>query len=344
MNRSTLHRTTYICTAKMLSLNPQQIIKISYFLEVFFFAFFIKKYRKKAPFLLCVGEFFFFVKIIYMSRFLFLLISIGIYCCQAAYGQEYVRRTFKDTRVINTHTVETIQARKLDLRIGHRFGDLKGGWQSFYGLDNAQDILIGVDYGLTDNINVGLNRTKGAGPLTRLVNTTLKYRFLRQSDESPISATGLGIWSISTMQKDERNEFVLNNFQQFSHRFIFAGQILISRKFSERFSLQLFPSYVHRNIVGFEQANGIFSVGFATRFQLTKVLGIIVDSTIPIGNDMTNAATGIGLEIDTGGHVFQVNFTNARGAIETDYIPNTQATWGNGEIRLGFTISRVFNL
>jgi len=279
-----------------------------------------------------------------MNRFLFLLISIGIYCCQTAYSQEYVRRTFKDTRVINTHTVETIQARKLDLRIGHRFGDLKGGWQSFYGLENAQDVLIGVDYGLTDNINIGLHRTKAAGPLNRLLNTTLKYRFVRQSDNSPISATGLGIWSISTMQKDDSNEFVLNNFKQFSHRFIFGGQILIARKFSDRFSLQVFPSYVHRNIVGFEQANGVFSFGAATRFQLTKVLGIIADATIPLGNDTTNAAIGIGLEVDTGGHVFQINFTNARGIMETDYIPNTQATWGKGEIRLGFTVSRVFNL
>ena len=279
-----------------------------------------------------------------MSRFLFLLVSIGVVCCQTAYSQEYVRRTFKDTRVINSHTIETIQARKMDLRIGHRFGDLKGGWQSFYGLESAQDVLIGVDYGVTDNINVGFNRTKGAGPLNRLLNTTLKYRFLRQSKETPISATGLGIWSISTMQRDETNEFVLNNFRQFSHRFIFAGQLLIARKFSERFSLQVFPSFVHRNIVSFEQANGIFSVGFAARFQLTKVLGIIADSTIPIGNNTTNAATGIGLEIDTGGHVFQINFTNARGAIETDYIPSTQSTWKNGEVRIGFTISRVFNL
>ena len=277
-----------------------------------------------------------------MKRILFLLISIS--CFQFAYGQEYVRRTFKDTRIINTHSVETIQARKLDMRIGHRFGDLKGGWQSFYGLESAQDILIGFDYGITDDLNVGLHRTKGAGPLNRLLSTTLKYRALKQSNEVPISLTGYGVWSTSTMEKDETNEFVLNNFQQFSHRFIFAGQVLIARKFSDRFSLQVFPSYVHRNIVGFEQSNGTFSFGAATRFQINKVMGIIADATVPLGTNDTKAAIGLGLEIDTGGHVFQINFTNARGIMETDYIPNTQATWGNGEIRLGFTISRVFNL
>jgi len=279
---------------------------------------------------------------------LFILISC-LFCfpsIQYSQDYDYVRRTFKDTRVINTHTVETIQARKLDVRIGHRFGELKGGWQSFYGLDSAQDILIGADYGLTDNINIGLNRTKGAGPLTRLVNTTLKYRFLQQSDKAPITATALGVWSISTMQRAQNNEFVLNNFRKFPHRFIFAGQLLIARKFSDRFSLQLFPSYVHRNVVDANESNNIISLGGVIRFQLTKVLGIIADAVVPIGSgsDETEAAIGLGLEIDTGGHVFQINFTNARGIMETDYIPNTSSTWANGEVRLGFTISRVFNL
>ena len=279
---------------------------------------------------------------------LFILISC-LFCfpsIQYSQDYDYVRRTFKDTRVINTHTVETIQARKLDVRIGHRFGELKGGWQSFYGLDSAQDNLIGADYGLTDNINIGLNRTKGAGPLTRLVNTTLKYRFLQQSDKSPITATALGVWSISTMQRAQNNEFVLNNFRKFPHRFIFAGQLLIARKFSDRFSLQLFPSYVHRNVVDANESNNIISLGGVIRFQLTKVLGIIADAVVPLGSgsDETEAAIGLGLEIDTGGHVFQINFTNARGIMETDYIPNTSSTWANGEIRLGFTISRVFNL
>ncbi len=286
---------------------------------------------------------FYFAKPVLMKRLTFLFCCV-LFFPTIQHAQEYVRRTFKDTRVINTHTVETIQARKLDIRIGHRFGDLKGGWQSFYGLESAQDILMGADYGITDNLNIGLHRTKGAGPLNRLLNTTAKYRFLQQSNKTPITATALGVWSISTMQRDETNEFVLNNFQKFSHRFIFAGQILIAKKFSDRFSLQLFPSYVHRNIVGFDEPNGTLSFGIVTRYQITKVLGIITDLVLPIGNDNTNAALGIGLEIDTGGHVFQVNFTNARGIMETDYIPNTTTSWGDGEVRLGFTISRVFNL
>lgn len=262
-----------------------------------------------------------------------------------SFSQDFVRRTFKDTRIINTQSVETLQKRKMDLRIGHRFGNLKGGWPSFYGLESAQDIAIGVDYGITDDLNVGVHRTKGAGPLTQLVNTFVKYRLLKQSDNgAPISVTALGLGTLSTQQKDESSEFILNNFRKFSHRFILGSQLLIARKFSDKFSIQITPSYIHRNVVAFDEQNGTFSFGGALRYQLTKVLGLIVDTTVPLGDTDAKAAIGVGFEIDTGGHVFQINFTNARGISETDYIPNNQATWGNGDVRLGFTISRIFNL
>lgn len=278
-----------------------------------------------------------------MNRFIATLLLLSF--ATLSFSQEFVRRTFKDTRVINTHSVETLQKRKLDLRIGHRFGNLNGGWNTLYGLESAQDVLIGVDYGITDDLNIGLHRTKGAGPLTQLVNTSVKYRFLKQSDSgSPITATALGIWTTSTMQKDASSEFVLNNFRKFSHRFILGGQLLIARKFSDKLSLQVIPSIIHRNVVAFDEQNRTISLGGAIRYQLTKVMGIIADGTFPIGDTDAKPAIGLGLEIDTGGHVFQINFTNARGISETDYIPNNQATWGNGDVRLGFTVSRVFNL
>jgi len=266
-----------------------------------------------------------------MNRLLitFLLLSFATF----SFSQNFFRRTFKDTRVINTHSVETIQKRKLDLRIGHRFGNLNGGWPTFYGLETAQDIAIGVDYGVTDDLNIGVHRTKGAGPLRQLVNTSLKYRFLKQSDTgSPITVTGLGLWTISTQQRDENSEFVLNRFSKFSHRFISGGQLLIARKFSDKFSLQLIPSYIHRNIVAFDEQNGTFSLGGAFRVQLTKVLGFLVDAAVPMGDTDAKAAIGVGFEIDTGGHVFQINFTNARGISETDYIPNNQDTWGDASL------------
>ena len=261
--------------------------------------------------------------------------------------------TFKDTRVINTHSVETLPKRKLDIRIGHRFGDLagsRGGWATFYGLENAEDIMIGGEYGISNNLTIGINRTKGSGPLKRLVNGIVKYKLLSQKEDNsmPFTVTLLSVTSASTMEKSNNPE-VLNYFEKFSHRFIYTGQLLIARKFSESFSLQIIPSYTHRNIVGSNDENGLISLGFASRIQLSKVFGIIVDGTFPFSDLRTAAesyypAIGVGLEIDTGGHLFQINFTNATAISETDYIPNTRSNWKDGEFRLGFTISRTFNL
>ncbi len=269
-------------------------------------------------------------------------------------AQDKVFETFKDTRVINTHSVEVLKKRNLDFRIGHRFGDLlgdNGGWPTFYGLETAQDILFGLEYGISDQLTVGLSRTKGGGPLKQLINGTVKYRILQQStgeNAMPISLTVLGVGTVSTMKKSE-DETLINFFEKSVHRTVYGGQLLIARKFSNRFSLQLVPSYIHRNIVPFGDTNGLFSLGVATRIQMTKVFGLIIDATLPISGTRPEgidyyAPIGLGLEIDTGGHVFQINFTNATGISEADYIPYTTANWGDNEFRLGFTISRIFNL
>jgi len=262
-------------------------------------------------------------------------------------------RTFKDTRVISTQSVETLPAGKMDFRISHRFGDLagsNGGWETFYGLENATDILIGVDYGVTDRLTIGLNRSKGSGPLRRLVNGTLKYKLIGQGlkNGSPLTLTLLGGASISTTKKINDPE-LLSSFPKTAHRMIYNAQVLFARKFSERFSLQISPGYVYRNYVAQNDENGLFNLGLAARLQLTKVFGLIMDTTVPFSDLRTSEngyylPLGFGLEIDTGGHVFQINLTNTTGLAPTDYIPNTRSSWADGEFRLGFTISRLFNL
>jgi hypothetical protein len=278
-----------------------------------------------------------------------------------AWSQEYVSQTFKDTRVINTHSVETLAKRKLDVRIAHRFGDFagdNGGFQTLFGLENASDVLIGAEYGVSNNFTVGLYRSKGAGVypngsagLRQLLNGILKFRFLRQTEGagSPVTITFVGVSSLSTAEKVEGNPDIIRSFPKFAHRMANTGQLLIARKFSEGISLQLIPSYTYRNLVAFDDENGLFSLGVAARVQVTKVIGLIADATIPF-QDYRGAdsgfypAIGVGFEFDTGGHIFQLNFTNATAVMETDYIPYTTSSWGDGEFRLGFTISRVFNL
>ncbi len=278
-------------------------------------------------------------------------------------AQDFVYRTFKDTRAVNVHSVETLPKGRLDVRISHRFGDIagdNGGWPTFFGLEQASDIAIGAEYGFSDRLMAGLYRTKGAGStpegyagLRQMLNVIGKFRLTRQREDNliPISVTLMGLSSMSTSEKLEGpgTEGLIASFPQFSHRFAFHGELIIARKFSDGFSLQVIPGFTHRNLVPFEDNNGLFSVGAAARVQITRSLGIVADAVFPFSSDRTSddgyyPAIGIGFEFETSGHVFQVNLTNATGLMETDFVPYTTSNWGDGEFRLGFTISRWFNL
>lgn len=276
-----------------------------------------------------------------------------------AQAQDFAYRTFKDTRIINAHSVETLPKNKLDIRIGHRFGDLfgeGGGWTTFYGLESAADVMIGGEYGITNHLTAGIYRSKGTGELRQLVNGVAKYRILRQQSDAPtaISLTGVGIFSFSAMEKNPI-EGNITSFVKFSHRFLYTAQVMIGKKISDRLALQITPGFTHRNIINFGDVNDVFTLGLAGRVQLTKVIALLADGTVPLNGDRSpfqssnNGTTyriplGLGVEFDTGGHVFQVNLTNARGLIESDYITNTTDNWLDGEFRLGFTISRLFNI
>ncbi len=260
---------------------------------------------------------------------------------------------FKDRKIINAHSTETLPKHILDFRVAHRFGDLlgdNGGWQTFYGLESAQDILIGFDYGVTDHLTAGLNRTKGAGALRMLINSYLKYKIAGQNSvlANPVAVTFLAMNTISTMPKSDETS-AINNFPKFIHRMIHHFQMMVSKKFSERLSLQFNVGFTHRNFVNLDDINSVLSVGGAGRFAISRRLAVLFDANIPmrfrdVEFDHT-VPVGIGLEWTTGGgHVFQVNFTNASGLSETDYLTGTRSRWSDGQFRLGFTISRQFKI
>lgn len=282
------------------------------------------------------------------------------FCGMNLWGQqngveEPIIQTFRHTRIINSHSVETLPARKLDFRIVHRFGDLagdNGGWPTFYGLENASDVSIGLEYGLTDNIMVGLSRTKGVGPLRQNLNGLLKIRIMTQERNGnlPFSLTAIGMTSYSTMQKSEIVG-VLNFFAKGSHRMTSHFGMHLARKFSDTFSAQFNAQWTYRNVVLTGDENDLASIGGGFRAQLGKSIAILVDTTFPVLSDLRSSENdyypciGIGFEFDTsGGHVFQVNLTNSQAIQETDYIPYTRSNWGDGQFRLGFTISRLFNM
>ena len=296
-----------------------------------------------------------------MKKISFILFLCFSLIAEVIFAQEVATQTFKDSRLVNIQSIETLAKRKLDVRIGHRFGDLagdNGGWPTFYGLEVATDVMIGAEYGDSDKLSLVFFRTKGAGRLPdgqaglrQVLNGTVKYALVKQSKEKniPVSMTLWGVASASTAEKIPDNPDIIRNFSTFSHRMAYHGQLMIASRLSERIALQVTPGYTHRNVVAFQDENGIFSLGLGTRLQISRVFGLIADVTFPFSDYRTSdngfyPALGFGLEIDTGGHLFQLNFTNATGIMETDFIPYTTSNWLDGAFRFGFTISRLFNL
>lgn len=292
------------------------------------------------------------------SNIICLLLLLALFSKSSLCAQEqYAPEAFNDRRVINSHSVEMIKKGEMDFRVYHRFGDLlgaQGGWATFYGLENATDVGIGFDYGLNDNINIGLTRVKGSGELQQLVSGFFKARLMRQhakgKGRNPLSITVLGVANVSTMPKSKAVG-VLASFPKWSNRMAYHMQIMIARRFGAYFSIQANLNYTYRDIVYTYDQNDLVSIGLSSRLRMSKVTSFIFDATLPIldSNRKTPQAyfppIGLGLEFETGGgHIFQVNLTNAKGLLETDYIPYSFSDWSKGAFRIGFTISRKFNI
>lgn len=278
-----------------------------------------------------------------------------------SFGQD-VQETFNGTRILNGHSVETIKARILQFRIEHRFGDLagaNGGLDNFFGFDQAADIRFAFEYGITDDLMVGFGRIKGTSdPYNALLDGFVKYRLLHQNKEKgmPISLTVLGTSTMS-YAKAQEDITLIQSYPEFSHRFAYSAQVNIARKFGEHLSISLMPTYVHRNYVQADDVNGLFALGAAINYKFSKGLGLIAEyyptfHDSAFRSDLSNSLS-LGVEWTTNGHNFKVVCTNSRGFSESQFIPYTRSRWidqdsdGNnvvGQFRLGFSISRNFNL
>lgn len=262
-----------------------------------------------------------------------------------------IEETFSGTRVINGHSIETLKTRILQFRIEHRFGDIagtNGGVQQFFGFDQAADIRFAFEYGISDKWMIGLGRIKGTGPYSALLDGFTKYRFMSQDkDGKPLSLAVMGSTTLS-YAKATSDLTQVQSYPQFSHRMAYSVQLLAARKFGERLSLQIMPTYVHRNLVAIDDVNGLFSLGGAVNYKFNKKYGIIVEyyqNFNPSGfrENMKNSL-GVAFEWTTNGHNFIMNFTNSRGFGETQFIPYTNSDWLKGEFRFGFSVSRNFKL
>lgn len=255
--------------------------------------------------------------------------------------------SFKSSRVINGHSLENTAHGVLDFRIGHRFGFLSTGVQELFGLDQAT-IRLGFDYGLTDRLMIGLGRSS----YEKTLDGFAKYKVLRQCDEGctmPVSLAFVAATSATTLPA-EQVPWYFNGIDDFyTHRLSYSFQAVIGRKFTEGLTLQLTPGVVHRNLVETpEDRNDLMNLGIAGRAKLSKRVAInaeyfyVLPDQGPRGGFHNSLA--IGFDIETGGHVFQLHFTNSTGMYERGYITETVGDFAQGDIHFGFNISRVFTL
>ncbi len=259
---------------------------------------------------------------------------------------EPVIATFKGFKIINIETNETTPKGNLDFRVGHLFGNIGGasggGLHGFYGLDNSVDVRIAFNYGITKCLTVGVAHVKK----NETIEGVAKWKLLQQKTNggSPLAVT---LFGEATFTMKDKNQYPLERLDTFPHRLGYCTQLILARKFGSRFSLVLTPTWVHRNITALADSNDLFSIGAGFRLKVTRSSAIIADyfyNVSPANLAGHYSPLGIGWEIETGGHVFTIMFTNATGLAENDFIPNTTDTWERGGFKLSFNISRMFKL
>ncbi len=252
---------------------------------------------------------------------------------------EKVINTFYSTRLVNSHTVEILGKGSMDFRINHRFSPLNTGFYNMFGLD-AASMRLGFDFGIAKDLMVGIGRTT----FNKEYDGFIKYRIMHQSTGTtgaPLSITLLGSMAYKNIDMDPTLKVTG------SDRTYFTGQVLIARKLNENTSVQLSPTYTHYNrIIGFTGGStDLFALGFLARQKVSKRMSINVEYFYQATRfNGTYDPLSVGVDINTGGHVFQLHFTNSTGMNEHSFLHETTGSWGNGDVRWGFNISRIFNI
>jgi hypothetical protein len=252
-----------------------------------------------------------------------------------------------DRKIINSYTTSLLPQGKLEFRVAHRFGDLNDGWTTFYGIESATDVNIGIEYGITDKLSFGIDRTRGFGPLIKNINLTAKLKVFSAGEQFPLDWMVFMSNSISTMEKSEDSE-ALNFFRKYMHRMSTTFGSVFSTDPNKPFVGQFTAGFTHRNLVKNGDINDLPFIGLAAKTKISRIMNLTGEFTLPFQKDRINKEIyqpiyGLGIEFDTkGGHYYQLFITNSRSIQINDMIPYNTATIDNGEIRIGFELSRIF--
>lgn len=252
-----------------------------------------------------------------------------------------VMGTFKSTRVMNGHSTERMLPGQLDFRVSHRFGTLNTGAYNFFGLDES-NIRLGLEYGLARWLMIGIGRSS----FEKTFDGFAKFSLLRQSSGArnvPLSASLFTSAALKTLKGPEQDNY-------FTSRMAYTFQVLAARKISDVFSVQLSPTFIHKNLPeDFIDQSDIFAIGAGARIRVADWISINGEYYYLPEKGRYNLnqiydPLSIGVDIETGGHVFQLILTNSRGMTEKTFIGETTGLWSRGDIHFGFNISRIFLL
>ncbi|SHE33448.1 hypothetical protein SAMN05444278_101237 [Psychroflexus salarius] len=285
-----------------------------------------------------------------IKNIIFILTMVGNFICfsqddllaelesEAEYTS-YELPAFKTMTIVNLQSTKIAAKKEFYFFVSHRFGSVKDGFETLFGLDNANTKIQFV-YSFFEGVQFSLSRESWR----QTYSGSVKYNIVKQSSEFGLNLVGFHIANINA----EINEDLFPELET-SDRWSFAHQLLISRRFSEKFSFQLAPTYIRENLQDLRavaEANyNQFALGGGGRFKLSKRISINADYVYNFsrdGNNIYNNPLSIGVDIETGGHVFQILFSNAQSTNEPGFISNAGGDWSEGDIFFGFNIVRVF--
>jgi hypothetical protein len=255
--------------------------------------------------------------------------------------KEIVKNAFKSIRVINGHSMEFLSPGTMDFRILHRFGQLNQGSKNFFGLDQAS-MRLGFDFGILQNLQIGVGRST----FKKELDGYLKYAPIRQSTGAHSFPATIAFVAGITMNTMDFADPAMDNYM--SNRLAYYFQSIIGRKFSEGLTLQFSPTLVHNNLVPYTyQPNDVYSLGFGGRIKMSKRMAFTWDYFYLFNGIEKNTnfnPLSVGVDIETGGHVFQLHVSNAVGMNERAFITETTSSWEKVDIRMGFNLSRIFQI
>ena len=247
-----------------------------------------------------------------------------------------VSSVFKGLKIINFESTKLVGKGGFYFVVSHRFGSVKNGFENLFGLDEAVTHLNFI-YGLTEGINLSASRSSNQ----KIYELASKFRIIKQSERFPFSVVGYtSVLANTALSTDNLPKL------EFKHRLSYVAQLLISRKVNNKLSLQFTPTFFHDNyVVNDLQDNSQYGLIFGGRYKIGKRWSFNLEYGTHLNrakNSLYNNPLSLGFDLETGGHVFQLHFTNSQFMNANGVMGNSTGDWSEGDFYFGFNISRSF--